>query len=63
MDCPFSQQVSKPVAVRGGAVLRGEFHLLDGVRKGLLVGALLCGWWGRRLGHLVIWLLWGFRCL
>ena len=61
--CPFLRQVSKPVAVRGGAVLRGEVHLGDGVHKGLLVGALLCGWWGRRLGHLVVWLLRAFRFL
>ena len=27
------------------------------------LGALLCGCWGRCLGHLVVWLLWGFRFL
>ena len=46
----------------GLGVLWGEFHFGEGVGEGLLVGALLCGWWGRRLGHLVFWLLWGF-CL
>ena len=63
VDCPIPRQVSKPVVVRGGALLRGEFHFGDGVGGGLLVGALLCSWLGRRLGHLVIWLLWGFRLL
>ena len=63
VDCPFPRQVSKPVAVRGGAVLQGEFHFGDGVGKGLLTGALLCGWWGQHLGHLIVWLFWGFRLL
>ena len=27
------------------------------------MGALLCGWGGQSLGHLVIWLLWGCRFL
>ena len=48
------------LAVRGWGFLWGEFHFGDVVGEGLLVGALLCSWRGRRLGHLVFWLLWGF---
>ena len=40
-------------------MLRGEQHPGDGMCEGLLVGAFLCGWWGRRLGHLVVWSLRG----
>ena len=63
VDCPFPRQVLKPVAVPDGAVLWAEFQFGDGVGEGLLVRALLCGWWERRLGHLVVWLLWAFRFL
>ena len=61
MDRPFSWQVLKPVAVRGGAVLWGELYCGDGVGEGLCAGAFVCGWWGWCLGHLVVRLLWGFR--
>ena len=44
-------------------MLWGELHFGDGVGKGLLVGALLCSGWGRYLGHLVNWLMWGFHFL
>ena len=44
-------------------MLWGGVHFGDGVGEGLLLRALLCGWWGQRLGHLVVWLLWGFRSL
>ena len=44
-------------------MLWGELHFGDQVGEGLLVGALLCGRCGRCLGHLVVWLLWGFRLL
>ena len=63
VDCHFRRQVSKPVVVRGGAVLRGEFHFGDWVREGLLLGALLCRWWARRLGHFIVWSLRGFLLL
>ena len=63
VDRPFSWQVPKPVAVRGGAVLWGELHCGDGVGEGLFVGGFLCGCWGQCLGHLVVRLLWGFRFL
>ena len=59
VDRSFPWQVSVPVVVRGGAVLQKEFHPGDGMCKGLLVGAFLCGGWGQRLGHLVVWLLRG----
>ena len=52
-----------PLRFRGGAVLREEFHPGDRMREGLLVGAFLCGWWGRRFGHPVVRLLWGPRFL
>ena len=45
VDRPFPWQVSKPVAVRGGAVLWGELHCGDGVGEGLCAGLFLCGWW------------------
>ena len=63
MNRPFSRQVRKPVAVRGGAVLWGELHCGDQVGEGLCAGAFLCGWWGWCLEHPVVWLLWGFRVL
>ena len=44
-------------------MLWGEVHLGDGVGEGLLVGAFLWGRSGRCLGHLVVWLLRGFRGL
>ena len=40
-----------------------ELHCGDEVGEGLFVGAFLCGWWGRCLGHLVVRLLCGFRFL
>ena len=63
VDRPFPWQPPKPVAVRGGAVLWGEFHCGDGVGEGLYAGAFLRGWWGWCLGHLVVRLFWGFRFL
>ena len=63
VDRQFPWQVFAPLAVRGGAVLRGELHLGDEMCEGLLVGAFLCGWWGRRLEHLVVRLLWRPRFL
>ena len=45
VDRPLPSQVSKPVAVRGGAVLWGELHFGDGVGEGLCAGFFLCGWW------------------
>ena len=63
VDRPFSWQVLKPVAARGGAVLWGELHCGDGVGEGLCAGAFLCGWWGWCLGHIVVRFLWGFRFL
>ena len=41
----------------------GRSILVMGLVKGLLLGALLCGWWGWCLGHTVVGLLWGFRFL
>ena len=54
VDCPFWWQVSRPVAVGGGAVLRGGFNLGNGGCEGLLVAVFLCGWWGRRFGHIIV---------
>ena len=48
---------------RGPAVLWGELNFGDWVGEGLLVGALLCDWWGRCLEHLFVRLWWGFRFL
>ena len=45
VDRPFPWQVSKPVSVRGGAVLWGKLHCGDGVGEGLCAGFVLCGWW------------------
>ena len=60
---PISVVVFGARCDRVAAVLRGEFHAGDGTSKGLLVGAFLCGCWGRRLGHLVVQFLWDSRSL
>ena len=44
-------------------MLWGELHFVDGVGGGLFLGAFMCAWWGRCLGHVVVRLLWGFRFL
>ena len=41
----------------------GGLHPGDGMCEELLGGEFLCGWWGRHLGHLIVWLLWGLRFL
>ena len=63
VDRPFQWQITKPVAVRGGAVLWGGLYCGDGVVEGLCTGVCLCGWCLWCLGHLFVRLLWGFRLL